>query len=1390
MSGSRTHTTSEQHATTKGAKVNAEQHGRTPSQSTGIIATLRAFFRTEGAGAPATDADGMSAPSFVSSSDSAAATTRAGRGDAAARAAGMASVAASDARTQGGPIAPLLVRLRTWQRAVCVAASVVAVLGGAAFLAVAPAQAASPWWHVTSGARPGVIDPSHGKPEIPGIPGEPEIQEIVIPLFEHEGHAEQGVLVVQAGGASAEMFTEPLGAELEPGLLVLNEANLQQVLERPSGYGAGNVTVEEETVEENAEKILKFKVKTNLGVAALTVSGYVGFGYGTIEPTASITQAGTPGTPGTPEVPDGEIYVTVENLGDQALTGSNVPVEITDHLPPSLEAVGIAATKPNIEGEFLRRLKIPCELATLTCTFETELAPIAALEMRIAVNVVPGGSTVGLENEAQVSGGEGFSCSQVGAGGKFGDVACMDAGGTETFERTPTGAVPPATLRKAIRVGSGPTPFGVETYELQNEEEGGGPSNLAGSHPFQSTTTINLNQTADGRPVENTTHKPSVNPVALPKDLHFEWPPGMIGNPNAVATCSTAQFFKSIASGGANACPPQSAVGVATVTVNEPSTAEVAQIPVPLFNLEPKIGEPARFGFNVVIANTPVVIDTSLRSDGDYGVTVETDNITQTAALLASSVTVWGSPADPRHNNQRGWGCLYQSEGSNQTELPACSATATGNGELHPAFLSLPTSCQGGQVSSVLGDTWVNPLAVSAFPTFASFAFPTFEGCNQLGFGPKVTLEPTVKSAATSSGLDFNLNFANEGLESSTGRAESQVKKVTVALPQGVTTNPSVANGLTGCSLAQYEAEEIGNQMCPESSKIGEVEIQSPLVKPTVDGSIYVAKQGDNPAHNLLSIYMVAKNPELGVLVRSAGAVTPNQQTGQLSTTFDELPQLPFSHFHLSFRSGSRAPLITPGLCGKYTTQADLYPYSNPNVPVHREATFEVNAGANGQACATNESQLPNKPALEAGTVSPIAGAYSPFVFKVSREDGSQVLRSIEATLPEGLLGKLAGVTECSNAQIAAAEARSGEGQGAAELASPSCPASSQVGTVNVGTGAGPQPYYVGGKAYLAGPYKGAPLSLAIITPAVVGPFDLGTIVVRTALYVNERTTQITAKSGPIPTIVHGLPTVVRSISLNMNRPDFTLNPTSCDPKQINGSATSTLGGVAPLQSRFQVGACGALGFKPGLKLSLTGQTKRAGHPALKAVLTYPKGSYANIASAQVSLPGSEFLDQGNLNLVCKQADLKAGTCPKKAIYGKVKAWSPLLDKPLQGNVYLGVGFGYKLPALVAELNGQIRVLLVGKVDTDKQKGIRNTFLAVPDAAVSRFELSLKGGKKYGLLENSVNICKQTQKAEAAFTAQNGKVEELKPTIANSCGKGKGKGGKPKNSAGKSKGGR
>ena len=573
---------------------------------------------------------------------------------------------------------------------------------------------------------------------------------------------------------------------------------------------------------------------------------------------------------------------------------------------------------------------------------------------------------------------------------------------------------------------------------------------------------------------------------------------------------------------------------------------------------------------------------------------------------------------------------------------------------------------------------------------------------------------------------------------------------------------------------------------CPEASKIGDIEVETPLLEEgeeegtgalrVLQGSLYVAKQNDNPFDNLLTIYMVIKDPGLGIIIKQAGKVEPDPVTGQLTTTFEGLPPLPFSHFHLHFREGQRAPLITPATCGSYTTSAVLYPYDHELAPVDSAADFAIDAGANGGVCAAATSQLPNAPTFNAGTTSSGAGSYSPFVLSLSRPDGSQQLSRIKTTLPGGLLGKLAGIPYCPESGIAQAASRTGEGQGGTEIVSSSCPAASQVGTVTATAGAGSEPLTVTGKAYLAGPYKGAPLSLEIITPAIAGPFDLGVVAVRTALQVDPITAQITAESDPIPTILHGLPLDLRSISIDMDRPSFTLNPTSCEPEAITGQAISTLGAVAPLSQYFQASNCAALKFKPTLKLSLSGSTKRVGHPALKAVLTYPKGvGYANIARAQVNLPHSEFIDQANLNKTCTKPVLLEGRCPPSSVYGKARAWSPLLEAPLEGNVYLVGGFGYKLPALVAELQGQIKVLLVGKVDSGPNRGIRNTFEVVPDAPVERFELRLKGGKKYSLIENSEDLCAKPHRAIARFTAQNGIVIQSKPVVSVACGK---KGGK------------
>jgi hypothetical protein len=386
----------------------------------------------------------------------------------------------------------------------------------------------------------------------------------------------------------------------------------------------------------------------------------------------------------------------------------------------------------------------------------------------------------------------------------------------------------------------------------------------------------------------------------------------------------------------------------------------------------------------------------------------------------------------------------------------------------------------------------------------------------------------------------------------------------------------------------------------------------------------------------------------------------------------------------------------------------------------------------------------------------------------LSRDDGTQPLSGLTVTLPKGLTGKLAGIPYCSDAALGSVSGN--EGTGAAQLASPTCPAASQLGTVSVGAGAGSNPLYVNtGKAYLAGPYKGAPLSMAIVTPAVAGPFDLGNVVVRTALRVDPESAVITAVSDPIPTILHGIPLDLRDVWVNLDRSGFTLNPTNCEELGFTGSASSPSGASAPLSARFQAVSCAALGFKPRLALSVKGGTKRGAYQRLKAVLNAKPGE-ANIGKVSVALPHSEFLAQEHIRTICTRVQFAADQCPAGSIYGQATAYTPLLEQPLSGPVYLRSS-NNPLPDLVAALHGQIDIDLVGRIDSVKG-GIRNTFESVPDAPVSKFVLEMKGGKK-SLLVNSRNLCKSTNKATVNMTGQNGKAHDFRPVLKSSCKQGK-----------------
>jgi hypothetical protein len=1040
------------------------------------------------------------------------------------------------------------------------------------------------------------------------------------------------------------------------------------------------------------------------------------------------------------------IHVRVENRGAATTSG---PYVLTDELPE-----GISVRPEPIEFLWLERSRD---------VFAEEGGRVPAVKCEGVGRLVTCTSQAGVFGESvwSVGPGEGFSLwipvetsANLAAGGLINTVS-ISGGGSSTA--TASAEVPSDGRVPAFDF----LPGGSGLLVSASTAEGSGLS-LAGAHPyemsFEMTFPTVLQEGASGASVGAAGSGVKRIAATLPR--------GMVVNPGAVPVlCAEPQ----LESGG---CPPASQVGTITIT-GAPSKIVSAET-FPLYEIVSPGGVAAELGFEVqsVINH----ITGSVNSEGAFELVASASDLLNKLPVAGASITLWGEPLVPSHDLVRG-PCLKQSH-----EILACPTEL----ESKP-YLSMPSHCSAGGNGDVSASSWLEP----AVQVSRDYQITDLEGhplpladCGSLKFEPSISAKPTNPVTDSPTGLSVTVHQRQN--EEPGGRATANLKDARVALPVGLSVNPSGGNGLDVCTESQIGRTTLSPlrfsevpQACPNASKVGTVKVGTPLVDHELSGGIYVAKPFDNPFHSLLAIYLAIEDERTGVISKLAGKVETDATTGQLTTTFEENPELPLEDINLSLFSGNRAALKTGLTCGSFQTSAQLTPWSAPQAPdAIVTDSFAVSEPAAIGPCPATEAQAPGTARLVAGTVTPTAGSYSPLVFSVSREDGTQQMSAVESVLPPGLVGKLAGIPYCSPADIAKASSRSAPNDGAVELASPSCPTASEVGTVTVSAGAGGNPVSVDGDAYLAGPYKGAPLSLVVITPAIAGPFDLGVTTVRVALYVDPFTAQIRAVSDPLPRILQGIPLDVRSVSIRMDRPQFTLNPTSCDPMSIGGSLSTFSGGAVPLSQRFQVGGCDQLKFKPTLKLSLNGATKRGGHPALKAVVTYPQqGAYANIASAQVNLPHSEFLDQGNLNKVCKQAELRAGVCPATSIYGHVKAWTPLLDKPLEGPVYLGVGFGYKLPALVAELNGQIQVLLVGKVDSGPNKGLRNTFEAVPDAPVSRFVLTLKGGKKYGLLENSENICRKKLFVTAQFAAQNGQSANLRPRLNAKCRGGKARSG-------------
>jgi hypothetical protein len=920
---------------------------------------------------------------------------------------------------------------------------------------------------------------------------------------------------------------------------------------------------------------------------------------------------------------------------------------------------------------------------------------------------------------------------------------------------------------------------GPEGFNVSATEANGSTAEGAGSHPYAITTKINFKLEGGGPYSEGDL-----------RDLRIDQPPGLVENPTVLEQCSVALFntprdspFQESASG--ESCPLKSQIGTVTVRGAFPGGERTFG----LFNLVPPPGFLSLIGASPF--GTPITFSSRVRDEGgEFGLSLEAKNISQQLDISGIEITRWGNPWLVGHDLQRG-DCLNEADPANgfgeaatlepdpqpEPPIPYKQGTCSiGNPKLFPplAYLTLPTSC--APVPTVVSATsWQNPSPVNA-----SFT-ATLKGCEPRFQATQASVKPLTERASSPSGLDFNLDLNQENLTKNVteaGRlisgvlAASQVKKAVVALPEGMSVNPSVAAGLGTCTPAQYEAETVSSPVgagCPNASKIGEVTVLSPLSKAPVQGGLYLAQPYVNPSGSLIALYLVAKDPERDLLVKLAGKVDANPSSGQLVATFDLLPQLPYSHLNVHFRESQRAPLATPAACGSYSAMTDLSPWLDPSQLFHRPAAFSLNQGIGGGACPP--SYAPFAPQATGGTYNRNAGSYTPFYLHLTRSDADQEITSYSATLPPGLLGKIAGVPFCPEAEIAAAA----RNDGFAETEHPSCPEASKIGHTTAGYGLGSALAYAPGNLYLAGPYHGSPLSVVAVDSATVGPFDLGVIIVRSAIRVDPQTAQVaidSAGSDPIPHIVKGIPLHLRDIRIYIDRQGFMVNPTSCDhfalTSSLNGSgavfsnpADDT---TASVTSPFQVSFCSSLDFKPKIDLRLKGGTKRGRFPSLKATVT-PHPGQANIGAAQVNLPPSLFLEQGHIDTICGLGQSAQGKCPPGSIYGKARAITPLMDEPLEGPVYLRAS-NHTLPDLVASLTGRgIRIDVVGRIDS-KGGGMRASYEVLPDAPLTKFSLTLKGGE-HGLLVNSDNLCKAIAPATAKLAGQNNTGVVLKPSVIN-----------------------
>ena len=1122
-----------------------------------------------------------------------------------------------------------------------------------------------------------------------------------------------------ANGSSSLSATESTGP-IAYNAPASGPGSLQESLEGLAAIGSGTIDVNGGPGGPKAENpyIVSFDHGSlaNVNVSQMTANSSLLTGG---ENHIAVVTTTIPGGPGTTE-----LGIYVQNIGGFRSSGTTT-VRFT--LPSGITTERTPETGFSFQAWHC--LPEGAGQTTVTCT-TTSLAPpgIALSPLRAPVVAGPGAAT-------------GVVHITVEGGGTVGTVE----------------------HNMPLVVSALPALPGVQDLVAGAYDSNGVPDVRAGGHPYSASAGILVTTKRSGLGL--------IQPVGEFKDIIVSLPTGFLGNPISTAQCPDLPH-----------CPADTTVATVQIPLRGLQQGEVS----PVYDMAAPYGYPAKFRFLTGLKNVVINVTGSLRSDKDYGIDVGSYDTPQIIPVMGSFFTFWGTPGDVSHDEQR---CAFFIN-------PESPGGECGPGAGNVAFLTNATNCAEQAatqpVTTLNTNSWQHP---ELFFT-QDFPVPAVTECDKLKFESNFTFEPSDTKSDSPASFRSELTVPEEGLTNPTKLTTPEIKKTVVKLPKGVVLNASGADGLSACSEQQIGlANEIDPTTglpkplpmplpirfnrepnhCPDSSKIGSGELKSALIEEPLHGALYLAAQGKgNPFGSLFAIYLVIEDPRHGVFVKVPGEIEADKQTGQLEVTFDNTPQLPFTYLRLSLKGGNRSALASPNTCGNFVTTATSTPWSAPESgpPTESSNGFEINQGPNGLPCAKTPQERPFDIGWKAGAQSTQAGASSPFSFQITRPDGSQEIDTLSLTTPPGLSASLKGVPYCSEAQIKQVEARTGK----QELANPACPGASQVGSLEVGSGSGPTPFYTGGKLYLAGPYKGAPISVVSVTPAVAGPFDLGNVVSRNALFINRQTAQVTAKSDPIPQLLDGVVLRIRDVRIFLNHKDWTLNPTSCDASSANLTIHGNSGATAERSARFQVGGCDKLNFAPKLTAKVTGGTQRGDHPAFTAELNYPPGGgYANIRDVQVALPHSEFLDQSHINTICTRVQAAANACPAGSIYGYAEATTPLLDGKLTGPVFLKSS-DHQLPDLAIALKGPenqpIEVEFAGRIDSVHAQ-IRNTIEGLPDVAVSKFVLKMKGGKK-GLLVNSRNLCQgKPGRMTVNMTAQNSKTADSRPVLGNSCGKAK-----------------